>query len=182
MEDRDNNNNNNCDFFKKLTENLKDSKENVIKLLRDILKVPIIDIEFEGTEEFNSIVEYDFAVVKVNLIYENEEKKEIYLKMIKGGKIKESIFCYWSLLYEEYLKSNQSNVENIVQKAIITQITSDESSSSLVLTLNTKLNYCAEINLVELRNFAEKNQEYERWLDSLEIKNDDILFIGRKLY
>ena len=154
----------------------------MIKLLENILKNPIEDIVFDGVEQFNNIIEYDFSLLKTKVIYKNGLNDEIYLKMIRGGKIKESIFCYWSLLYDEFLKSNQSNVENVVQKAIITQITSDESTSSLLLTLNAKLNYCAEINLIELRNYTLKNQEYERWLDNLEIKNEDILFIGKKLY
>lgn len=173
---------NSYDIFKNLLKNLENSKNRVKKLLESILKNSILDIEFEGTEHFDSIIEYDFSLLKANIIYSNGKKDEIYLKMIKGGKIKESIFCYWSLLYEEFLKKNQSNIENVVQKAIITQITSDESTSNLLLTLNAKLNYCAEINLVELKSFLIKNNNYERWLESLEIKNDDILFIGKKMY
>ena len=136
---------------------LEDSKGNIIKLLEQILKSSIKDIEFEGTEEFNDVTKYDFSLSKAKVIYHTGKKDEIFLKMIKGGKIKESIFCYWSLLYDEFLKSNQNNEEDVVKKAIITQITSDEASSSLLLTLNAKLNYCAEINLVELRNFFQKN-------------------------
>ena len=32
-----------------------------------------------------------------------EEEIEMYLKMVKRSKIKESIFCYWCTIYEEEL-------------------------------------------------------------------------------
>ena len=102
--------------------------------------------------------------------------------MIRGGKIKESIFCYWSILYEEFLKNNQSYEQNIVQKAIITQVMSDKNVSSLLLTLDARLNYCAEINLVELKQYVKNYEDYGRWVSSLDIKDEDILFIGKKLY
>lgn len=164
-------------------EYLKQDKYKFIKLLEKILKHSILDIEFEDIKEFNTIVEYNFSVLKVKIIYKDGRKDEVYLKMIKGGKIKESIFCYWSLLYEEFLKNNEKKEdEEVVKKAIISQVTSDKSSSCILLTLDAELNYCAEINLIELRKFYEKNNEYERWLNSLEIKEDDILFIGKKMY
>ena len=102
--------------------------------------------------------------------------------IIRGGKIKESIFCYWSILYEEFLKNNQSYEQNIVQKAIITQVMSDKNVSSLLLTLDARLNYCAEINLVELKQYVKNYKDYGRWVSSLDIKDEDILFIGKKLY
>lgn len=163
-------------------ESFKENKQYIIELLEEIFHKQIVNINFEGTEQFNEITEYNFSLLKANITYKSEEKDEVYLKMIKGGKIKESIFCYWSLLYDEFLENNQSNIENMLQKAIITQITSNEIISSLLLTLNSKCNYCAEITLVELKSFFEKNKSNERWSEKLEIKKDDILFIGRKLY
>ena len=162
--------------------NLTKNKENVIEMLEDILKRQIEKVEFENIEEFNSITEYNFSILKANVFYKNGNKEKLYLKMIKGGKIKESIFCYWSLLYEEYLREKQSRKGESVQKAIITQVTSDDSSCCIVLTLNSELNYYSEINLIELKKFYKENLKHERWVDSLEIKNDDILFIGRKMY
>ena len=162
--------------------NLKGEKELLIKLLEEVFGSSIQDIEFEDTEEFDTIVEYNFSIIKIKVYYKDERKEELYLKMIKGGKIKESIFCYWSILYEEYLRSNRDNKEDVIKKAIITQITSNENSSCIVLTLNAELNYCAEINLIELKNLVEKNKEIKRWFDKNRIKGDEILFIGKKLY
>ncbi len=163
-------------------EYLKQHKEKTILMLQQILNHSITNIEFEDIKEFDTITEYNFSILKTNVFYKDERNEQIYLKMIKGGKIKESIFCYWSLLYEEFLKNNKNNEKEIVQKAIITQVTSNKSSSCILLTLNAELNYCAEINLIELKKFFEENKECERWLDSLGIKDDDILFIGKKMY
>jgi hypothetical protein len=162
--------------------NLNKNKEIVKKLLEDVLKVSILDLEFKGREYFNSITDYDFSLIKLRIIYADQKEDEIYLKMIRGGKIKESIFCYWSILYEEFLKNNQSYEQNIVQKAIITQVMSDKNVSSLLLTLDARLNYCAEINLVELKQYVKNYKDYGRWVSSLDIKDEDILFIGKKLY
>lgn len=173
---------NSHDSFKEMLEGLKEGKEIIEELLEKVLNTQIKSIEFAGTEHFDTITEYDFSLFKIKLICQDNIQKEVYLKMIKGGKIKESIFCYWSLLYEEYLKNNVEREETMPPKAIITQTTANESTSSIVLTLNPKLNYYAEINFIELRKFAidRNDTKLERWLNNLEISDEDILFIGRK--
>lgn len=157
------------------------TKENIKSLLEKISKKKIDSIDIEGIEHFESIIEYDFSLLKANIIYKKGNKEEVFLRLIKGGKIKESIFCFWSILYEEYLKNKERDFENAIQKAIITQIMSEENISNLLLTIDSKLNYCAEVSLIELKKFLEKNQK-ERWLGSLEICDNDILFIGKKMY
>lgn len=162
--------------------NLPINKKRIIELLEKILRCSIKDIAFEGKEQLDGIIEYDFSLIKTNIVYNNKKSDDIFIKIIKGGKIKETIFCYWSLLYDEYLKKNKAEEGNNLQKAVITQITSDDTISHLLLTLNSKLNYYAEIDLVELKNFTQKNKLYERWSKDLEIKSGDILFIGKKMY
>ena len=161
---------------------IKNSKKQIIQLLQDVFKHSIVDIKFEDIKNFDTITEYDFSVTKIKVFYKDGIKEEIYLKMIKGGKIKETIFCYWSLLYEEFLKSEKRKNNDIAKKAIITQVTSDKSSSCIVLTLNAELNYCAEINLIELNEFCKKYSFYEGWVKSLGVKDEDILFIGKKMF
>lgn len=154
------------------------TNENFLKLFEKILGKKIDYIDFIGTELFDTITEYDFSLHKFNVLYDKDKKIEIYLKMIKGGKIKESIFCFWSLLYEEYLKENKDLYEN--KKVLIKQKKVNECDSNILLTFDQSLDYCAEINLIELKKFALDDKNIERWLDELEVKNEDILFIGRK--
>lgn len=158
------------------------SVENTKYLLEKIFKKKIKDLKIEGVEYFENIIEYDFSLVKANVIYSNNKKDELYLRIIKGGKIKESIFCYWSFLYEDYIKTKENLYENTIQKAIITQIKSTENINSLLLTIDSRLNYCAEIELVELKKYLEKEEKGERWVEELEIKDNDILFIAKKMY
>ncbi len=156
--------------------------ENIQEILELILKINIVDIEFSEVEHFNSIIEYDFSLFKINLVDDRNNKSEVYLKMTRGGKIKETIFCYWSWLYEEYYKNNEEKVGGIPKRAVISQRSANDSSSKVILTLNPDLNYCAEIHFVKLKKFVKNNKKLERWLDELEINDDDILFIGIKRY
>lgn len=158
------------------------SVKNTKYLLEKIFKNKIINIRIEGVEHFDSIVEYDFSLIKANIVYSDNKKDEVYLRIIKGGKIKESIFCFWSFLYEEYIKNKEIDCENTIKKALITQIASEENISNILLTIDSKLNYCAEITLVELKNYFKKEEKGERWVEKLEIKDNDILFVAKKMY
>ena len=80
------------------------SEKNIKRILEKIFKKEIIEIKIEGIEHFESIIEYNFSLIKANIVYKGNDKEELYLRIIKGGKIKESIFCFWSFLYEEYKK------------------------------------------------------------------------------
>lgn len=99
--------------------------------------------------------------------------------MIKGGMIKESIFCYWSLLYEEYLNYNKNKVPH---KVFITEKLIQQNRKNIVLTMDKELNYCTEIYLVEIKKFLEeKTKEYNKFkeLSNYFNNNDkDILFLG----
>lgn len=154
------------------------SEKNIKRILEKIFKKEIIEIRIEGIEHFESIIEYNFSLIKANIVYKGNDKEELYLRIIKGGKIKESIFCFWSFLYEEYKKKLELVDESTIQKAIITQVESEKNISSLLLTIDSKLNYRAEISLVELKKYFDK----ERWKEDLEIGFNDILFIGAKKY
>ena len=82
---------------KKLVSVLKDTdrKEKIISLFEELLNKKIKDYNYISIETFNSIIEYDFSLVEVEIFFLTGEKKTIYIRMIKGGMIKESIFCYW---------------------------------------------------------------------------------------
>lgn len=154
------------------------SIEIIKPLLEKILKKEIIEIKIEGIELFESIIEYDFSLTKANIVYKDNTKDELYFRIIKGGKIKESIFCFWSFLYEEYNKVRKQNKDNTIQKTIISQLESEKNTSNLLLTIDSNLNYKAEIYLVGLKKYLKK----ERWLAEKNIDNNDILFIGKKMY
>lgn len=127
-------------------------------------------------QQYNAIEEYKFTVAKIKLILKNSKSTEIYLKRIKAGKIKETIFCFWSLLYEEYLKSNNQKKEKIPKKVIITQNEQKQKQNIIKLTLEQELGFYVEINLLEKYKIKKINERREINLDN----NYDILFIGIK--
>ena len=158
------------------------NKDMIIQLLECILNTEIKDIKYIGIEKFGSIIEYDFSLAKINIRLLNDEEKRIYIRIIKGGKIKESIFCYWSLLYEEYLSSNKDNSKTVVPKNVgITEKSIEDNKKNIILTLNKDIQYNTEIILVELKNFIQEktkqNINLEEWLNYLE-EDKDILFLG----
>ncbi len=155
------------------------AKKDFIELFEKILEIKIKEVKFVEKEYFKSIDEYDFSLNKFDLICCDDKKIQIYLKSIKGGKIKESIFCFWSFLYEKFLRKNDNSIIN--RNVIIKQRKNSESDCDIVLTFNQSLDYCAEIRLIKLKKFASKYKRIGRWLDNLQVKSEDILFIGRDL-
>ena len=165
--------------LEKIFLNPQNAKTDIIELLEKILELKINRVKFVGKEYFKNIGEYDFSLIKLNLLCEKDKNIQVYLKNIKGGKIKESIFCFWSLIYEDFLKKNEEEYDR--KKVIIKQKEYNESDSKIVLTFDQSLDYCAEISLVKLFNYASKYSKGKRWLNNLQIKKEDILFIGRVL-
>ena len=55
------------------------------------------------------------------MILSSKEEIEMYLRMVKRSKIKESIFCYWCTIYEEELlkTKEREEVEPIINKVLI---------------------------------------------------------------
>jgi len=174
--------NNSYDLAKDILESIKKCKNESEDIFEKILKNKISNIELNETKYYESIVDYDFSLTKVYVTYQNGKSGDIYLKMIKGGKIKESIFCFWSILYDEFLRDTHQEASRELQKAMITQIKSNDSTTKLLLTLSPDVKYCAEISLVQLKKFLKEKNMYERWCSSFEISDDDILFVGRKMY
>ena len=156
-----------------------EKKEEIISLFEELLNKEIRDYNYISIEKFNSIIEYDFSLAKVNIIFANGEQKRIYIRMIKGGMIKESIFCYWSLLYEEYSNYNRNEVPH---KVSITEKLIQENKKNIVLTIDKDLNYYTEICLVEIKKFIEektKENDKLKYLANYFNSNDkDILFLG----
>lgn len=156
-----------------------DKKTEIIYLFETLLNQEIKDYNYISIEKFNSIIEYDFSLAKVNIIFADGEQKRIYIRMIKGGMIKESIFCYWSLLYEEYSNYNRNEVPH---KVSITEKLIQKNKKNIVLTIDKDLNYCTEICLVEIKKFLEeKTRENDKLKDLANYFNSndkDILFLG----
>ena len=141
------------------------------------MEIQVEDIIIGEIEHFKSIEEYRFSVLKMYIIYNKNAKQEISIRTVKRGKVKESIFCYWSLLYEEYIKENRKEMKQMPKNTVISQ---EIEKNSVILKFNPFTDYYAKIDLIELEKLPIRNKGIERWVEDLKAKKEDILFIGRK--
>lgn len=164
-----------------------EDKEIIKAILDDILLLGIKEIEYDKNIQLSNISEYEFELVKVKAILKSNEKVEMYLKMIKNSKIKESIFCYWCTIYEEELFKTKE-IENIVNKVLISELDKTKYKSRVFLTIeNNKtqiLETGTEVNFIEISNYIEemKNErnQFEKLSKYFEQADDYVLLVGIK--
>ena len=190
------------------------NKEITIDLLEDLTKLDIKDIEFEDLKNMENSSGYDFPAIKLKAIIasetfescksfnKNREKKlvkeqeiacrkketELYIKMIRKDKIKESIFCYWNLLYDEKFKDyEESEFTTVINKVKITETESEEHKHSVLLEIKDNnwgvLECGSTIHLVKFGDYLndksiKKSGLISEWKKYLEKDNQDVLFIG----
>lgn len=157
-----------------------------IDLLKEITKLDIVHFEFESLKNMETLEEYEFSILKLKAILKNKTKHDVYIKLIKKDKIKESIFCYWCLLYDEKFKLYQeSEFTTIINKVRIIEKESEENKHTLSLNIKENklgvLEYGSDIHLVKLRKYLEeeaKNPNVLKWKRYLEDYNSDVLFVA----
>lgn len=171
---------------------LVESEENKIlkQIFNDILKLNIKEIKYNKNIQLSNISEYEFELVKVNAILESGEDVEMYLKMIKNTRIKESIFCYWCSIYEEELmKAKETdNIDILINKVLISELDKTKYQKRVFLTIEENktqiLETGTEVNFLEITDYIneqknEKNQ-FERLYEYFEEQSQDVLLVGIK--
>lgn len=149
---------------KLLIHSLYSNKKIFIELLSKILNLEIKDFYNISIEKFKDISEYEFSLVKINIILRNNIRTVIHLKIVNKDKVKENIFCYWSLIYENELrkkiKKNKKGL--LVNKVTITDIDKERYNSSVLLEMqdnpNNILKYGAEVHFVNVPQYT--NNKY----------------------
>ena len=172
---------------------LVESEDNKIlkQIFKDILKLNIKEIKYNKNIQLSNISEYEFELVKVNVILESGEDVEMYLKMIKNTRIKESIFCYWCSIYEEeLLKAKESdNIDILINKVLISELDKTKYQKRIFLTIEENktqiLETGTEVNFIEISDYIneqknEKNQ-FEKLYEYFEEQSEDVLLVGIKM-
>ena len=175
--------------LKKLIE----SEDNKIlkQILNDILKLNIKEIKYNKNIQLSNISEYEFELVKVNAILESGEDVEMYLKMIKNTRIKESIFCYWCSIYEEELmKAKEAdNIDVLINKVLISELDKTKYQKRIFLTIEENktqiLETGTEVNFLEITDYINEqkneNNQYEKLYEYFDKQSEDILMVGIKM-
>ena len=133
----------------------------------------------------------EFSDVPEFILLESNENVELYLKMIKNTKIKESIFCYWCSIYEEELiKAKElDDMEMIINKVLISELEKTKYQNRIFLTIeNNKtqiLRTGTEVNFIEINEYIEeqKNElnQYETLYEYFEKQSNEVLLVGIKM-
>ena len=165
-----------------------EDKEIFKNVLNKELGLGIKEIKYDKNLQLSNASEYEFELVKNKIILEDDKEVEMYLKMIKHNKIKESIFCYWCTIYEEELfKSN--DVESVINKVLITELDKTKYKETIFLTIENNrtqiLETGTEVNFLEISKYIEemKNEknQFEKLDKYFEKDNNYVLMVGIKI-
>ena len=170
-----------------------ESEDNQIikKIINEVLHLDIKEIQYEKNIQLSNISEYEFELVKVKAILESNDEVEMYLKMIKNTKIKESIFCYWCSIYEEELVKAKEleDMDVFINKVLISELNETKFQKRIFLTIEdnkTKiLETGTEVDFLEIVNYIEEHKndknEYEKLYKYFDEQSDDVLLVGIKM-
>ena len=170
-----------------------ESEDNQIikKIINEVLHLDIKEIQYDKNIQLSNISEYEFELVKVKAMLKSNEDVEMYLKMIKNTRIKESIFCYWCSIYEEELMKAKEleDIDIFINKVLISELNETKYQKRIFLTIEdnkTKiLETGTEVNFLEIANYIneQKNEEnqYERLYKYFDRQSDDVLLVGIKM-
>lgn len=167
----------------------KKNNEPIKELFSNILKLNIKDLEFDKIIKMDNISDYKFDIAKLKAIIEKDRnigETKIYAKKIRYDRIKESIFCYWTLIYEEEFKGKENmEMSNIINKVTIDELeVEEEHKKSVYLTIKNNnsgiLEYGTEIHFIEFEEYIRKYENGSKSLVKLQNKinsNDDEILL-----
>lgn len=175
--------------LKKLVES--DEKVILKEVLNNVLNLGLKEIKYDQNLQLSNISEYEFELIKVKAILETDEEVEMYLKMVKSTRVKESIFCYWCSIYEEELmKAKELEDEDmIINKVLISELDKTKYQKRIFLTIEDNktpiLETGTEVNFIEIIDYIKdkKNEEnqYEKLYEYFDETRDDVLLVGIKM-
>ena len=121
-------------------------------------------------------------MVNINIKTKNNIKYEYFIKIIKKGKIRESLFCICDLVCEKYYEKKENKKITILEeKEKIKYV--NKVFIKLFGNNENKQKHCLEINLTKISNIFEKNKKnnWKGWEGIVDLNQEDILLIGRKM-
>ena len=155
------------------------------------MHLDIEEIKYEKNLKLENISEYEFELVKVRAILSSGEELEMYLKIIKNSKLKESIFCYWTAIYEEEMEKHQKDEDAciIVNKVVISELENQKYQKKMFLNIENNrtqiLETGTEINFIDIIEYINEYKtdinKYERLYNYLGKDSENVLLVGIKI-
>ena len=171
--------------LKKLVES--DDKVILKEVLNNVLDLGLKEIKYDQNLQLSNISEYEFELIKIKAILDTDEEVEMYLKMVKNTRVKESIFCYWCSIYEEELmKAKELEDEDmIINKVLISELDKTKYQKRIFLTIEDNktpiLETGTEVNFIEIIDYIKdkKNEEnqYENIYEYFDETRDEVLLV-----
>ena len=157
-------------------------------LISKVLGLKVKRTKFDSITKFENISEYEFSLIKTLCNLEMEDNIEIYFKVIKKDRIKESLFCYWCALYEEKFQEckENSNMATIINNVVISEVGMERYKNSVFLEIKNNsmdiLKYGTEVHFIDfikyIENYKDKENKLEDWIKYIDKNNEDILMMG----
>lgn len=157
-------------------------------LVSNVLGLKVEKIEFDCLKKFETISEYEFSMVKAKCNLGMEDCVDIFFKIIKNDKIKESLFCYWCLLYEEKLEEAKKdiNMTTIINNVIISEVGMERYKNSVFLEIKDNvsgiLENGTEVHFIDfikyINNHKGDDNSLDKWNKYLDKNCEDILMMG----
>ena len=167
-----------------------DDNQIIKKIINEVLRLNIKEIQYDKNIQLSNISEYEFELVKVKAILEENEEVEMYLKMIKNTRIKESIFCYWCSIYEEELvrAKDLEDIDVFINKVLISELNETKFQKRIFLTIENNrtqiLETGTEVNFIEITDYIDElkneNNQFEKLYKYLDRNSEDVLLVGIK--
>lgn len=155
------------------------------------MHLDIKGIKYEKNLKLENISEYEFELLKVKAILSSGEELEMYLKIIKNSKLKESIFCYWTAIYEEEMEKHQKDEDSciIVNKVVISELENQKYQKKMFLNIENNrtqiLETGTEINFIDIIEYINEYKtdinKYERLYNYLGKDSENVLLVGIKI-
>ena len=158
---------------------MENSDEKLKDILNQILLIKISQMSFEKTLKLKNMSEYNFEVFKLKVVLQSKKEIEMYLKLVKKTKIKESVFCYWCLLYEEEILNNQKEIKlnKYTNKVLISELEKKKYYQSIFLRIDNNISKLiengTEINFVDVKKYIIEKKLEKEYLEILECFNQD---------
>ncbi len=148
------------------------------------MQIQLVDVIYNGIERLKGIAEYKFYLFKIVGITENNERKNIFIKVIQKGKIKESLFCICDLVYEEYYNNTKDDIEKPKRITILESKENTKYIKKVSVNLfedtikKEKFKVNLDINFVEISKLIKQNKIRKGWEKYIDINHENILLVG----
>lgn len=126
------------------------------KVFSRMFNKKIKNITYLGNFKLNKILEYNFSVLKFNIVLADCTNFTAFIRLIEKFKIKESLYCYYFFWEENYSKNPKSDFSKVNIKNYISKKYEDKYELQLFGKDNT-ICKTSLINIINLKQYCKIN-------------------------